>query len=799
MESLIETVNKLQDIFTTIGQDPIDLPQIVVVGSQSSGKSSVLENLVGFDFLPRGNGIVTRRPLVLQLINVPPSQDQDTDSNSSSVSPTEYAQFLHYPSKKFTDMNEVKNEIQAETERLAGKNKGIVRVPINLKIFSSKVLNLTLIDLPGLTKIPVGDQPTDIDIQIKQLVMEYISKPNSIILAVSPANVDLANSESLKVAREVDPEHKRTLGVLTKLDLMDKGTSAVDILTGRVYPLRLGFTGVVCRSQEETDSNKSIAEALVSEKQFFENHPLYRSIKQHCGSQNLAIVTKSLLASHIKEKLPEIKSKIDSLISSTEYELESFGIISETPQKNNLARLLKLITQFSTNFTNSVEGTWAELPTDQLSGGARLYYIFHQIFSAGLEKINPIVNLSDNDIRTAIRNSSGPRGSLFVPELSFQLLIKPLIKSLESPSQRCVQLAYEELLQIANSCDSNELRRFPKLHQKVMSVASELLRECVQPTSEYVESIIAVERAYINTNHPDFIGGAGALAELQRKADIKKREAAKQILRASNKYGFSSTNHRDSMNIDSDISNIYDNIPSPDLSEFEEENPDPQSKNTEKVAIDSEGSAPNQLADRFSNGLNLDRDRIELSASRQSDTPSFYKSFFANASDKLMGKNIPNPYRKSSIENKQYSSAFYNEETPLSNQLELPIANRINDPNLSGSTINHRAHFITRKLGERLSADERDELEIMLIRLLISSYFNIVKKTVMDLVPKTIMHYLVNQTCESLQNSLVESLYSESFAEDLMQEDPELLKEYNRCKSMLEIYKRSYKIISEIL
>ncbi|CAM9790656.1 unnamed protein product, partial [Laminaria digitata] len=69
MEDLIPIVNKLQDVFSAIGQSPIDLPQIVVIGSQSSGKSSVLENVVGRDFLPRGTGIVTRRPLVLQLYN----------------------------------------------------------------------------------------------------------------------------------------------------------------------------------------------------------------------------------------------------------------------------------------------------------------------------------------------------------------------------------------------------------------------------------------------------------------------------------------------------------------------------------------------------------------------------------------------------------------------------------------------------------------------------------------------------------------------------------------------------------
>ncbi|KAJ1895873.1 Dynamin- GTPase protein, partial [Kickxella alabastrina] len=283
MDKLIPTVNKLQDVFNTVGQDEIDLPQIVVVGSQSSGKSSVLENLVGRDFLPRGSGIVTRRPLVLQLVNVPRAED-----GSAKDKDLVRAQFLHLPNKVFTDMNEVRREIERETERLAGSNKGIVKTPIHLRISSPDVLSLTLVDLPGITKIPVGDQPSDIETQTRSLVFEYISKPNSIIVAISPANVDIVNSESLKFAREVDPKGSRTIGVITKIDLMDRGTNSLDILTGRVYPLRLGFVGVVNRSQEDTQSNKPISDSLKFESEFFRDHQVYRTIQQHCGTANLA-------------------------------------------------------------------------------------------------------------------------------------------------------------------------------------------------------------------------------------------------------------------------------------------------------------------------------------------------------------------------------------------------------------------------------------------------------------------------------------------------------------------------------
>lgn len=138
------------------------------------------------------------------------------------------------------------------------------------------VLNLTLIDLPGMTKVPVGDQPRDIEKQIREMILQFVKQANCLILAVSPANSDLANSDALKIAKEVDPMGVRTIGVITKLDLMDDGTDAREILENRLLPLRRGYIGVVSRSQRDIESNKNIQEALESERKFFLGHPAYR-------------------------------------------------------------------------------------------------------------------------------------------------------------------------------------------------------------------------------------------------------------------------------------------------------------------------------------------------------------------------------------------------------------------------------------------------------------------------------------------------------------------------------------------
>ena len=248
--------------------------------------------------LPRGTGIVTRRPLILQLINrTPPTHAQpngvdgingDIKSTDKEANAEEWGEFLHIPGQKFFDFNKIREEIVKETDSKTGRNAGISPAPINLRIYSPNVLTLTLVDLPGLTKVPVGDQPRDIERQIKDMVLKQIQKPNAIILAVTAANTDLANSDGLKLAREVDPEGQRTIGVLTKVDLMDEGTDVVDILAGRIIPLRLGYVPVVNRGQRDIANNRTISYALENEKNFFENHKAYRNKSSYCGTPYLA-------------------------------------------------------------------------------------------------------------------------------------------------------------------------------------------------------------------------------------------------------------------------------------------------------------------------------------------------------------------------------------------------------------------------------------------------------------------------------------------------------------------------------
>jgi dynamin 1-like protein len=518
MEQLIPIASKLQDVLGAVGQNTqLDLPQIVVVGGQSSGKSSVLEGLVGRSFLPRGTGIVTRRPLVLQLFNTShraaeedeyESEFRPTNDPTNLDSSEEWGEFLHIPGKKFHRFADIRHEIVRETDRSTGGNKGISNDPIRLKIFSPNVLALTLVDLPGMTKVPVGDQPENIEEQIHDMILEFISNPNAIILAVTAANTDVANSDALQLAKAADPYGNRTIGVLTKLDLMDPGTDASEVLNNQLIPLRKGYIGVVNRGQKDINEDLSIRDGLRKEEEFFKAHPIYgrdKDLVSKCGTNTLAKTLNVILMHHIRECLPDVKNRITAMMGDVQGELEALGNPDDGMSKNALGgTLLGLLSKFASNFASIVDGRGGELNNGtnsrnlaliELFGGARINYIFNDIFSTSLMTAGPFDGLTDDEIRTTIMNANGTRRALFVPEISFDILVRRQIARLEQPGIQCVDLVYEELQRIALQSEPKELARFPFLKERMVEVVSLLLKRCMSPTQMMVGNIVKVELA----------------------------------------------------------------------------------------------------------------------------------------------------------------------------------------------------------------------------------------------------------------------------------------------------------------
>ncbi|XP_077917967.1 dynamin-1 isoform X8 [Halichoerus grypus] len=740
MEDLIPLVNRLQDAFSAIGQNAdLDLPQIAVVGGQSAGKSSVLENFVGRDFLPRGSGIVTRRPLVLQLVNAT----------------TEYAEFLHCKGKKFTDFEEVRLEIEAETDRITGTNKGISPVPINLRVYSPHVLNLTLVDLPGMTKVPVGDQPPDIEFQIRDMLMQFVTKENCLILAVSPANSDLANSDALKVAKEVDPQGQRTIGVITKLDLMDEGTDARDVLENKLLPLRRGYIGVVNRSQKDIDGKKDITAALAAERKFFLSHPSYRHLADRMGTPYLQKVLNQQLTNHIRDTLPGLRNKLQSQLLSIEKEVEEYKNFRPDDPARKTKALLQMVQQFAVDFEKRIEGSGDQIDTYELSGGARINRIFHERFPFELVKMEFDEKELRKEISYAIKNIHGIRTGLFTPDLAFEATVKKQVQKLKEPSIKCVDMVVSELTATIRKC-SEKLQQYPRLREEMERIVTTHIREREGRTKEQVMLLIDIELAYMNTNHEDFIGFANAQ---QRSNQMNKKKASgnqDEILVI--RKGWLTINNIGIMKGGS--KEYWFVLTAENLSWYKD---DEEKEKKYMLSVDNlklrdveKGFMSSKhifaLFNTEQRNVYKDYRQLELACETQEEVDSWKASFLR--------------------------AGVYPE--------------RVGDKEKASETEENGSDSFMHSMDPQL------ERQVETIRNLVDSYMAIVNKTVRDLMPKTIMHLMINNTKEFIFSELLANLYSCGDQNTLMEESAEQAQRRDEMLRMYHALKEALSIIGDI-
>ncbi|KAG5340908.1 hypothetical protein C0989_012660 [Termitomyces sp. Mn162] len=296
---------EIRSMLLSIDQsDALKLPSIVVIGSQSSGKSSVLEAIVGHEFLPKGNNMVTRRPIELTLIHTPAEND---------TTPIEYGEFPGLGLGKITNFADIQRTL-TDLNLAVSTSEAVSNEPIDLRIYSPNVPDLTLIDLPGYVQISSMDQPESLKEKIAVLCDKYIREPN-IILAVCAADVDLANSPALRASRKVDPLGLRTIGVITKMDLVSPEQGAA-ILAGNRYPLHLGYVGVVAKSSGKGRKDSAMV-ARQGENDYFGSH---RGV--FGGSSSLMVGT-GVLRRRLMEVLESsMASSLHGITNTVQLELE---------------------------------------------------------------------------------------------------------------------------------------------------------------------------------------------------------------------------------------------------------------------------------------------------------------------------------------------------------------------------------------------------------------------------------------------------------------------------------------------
>ena len=290
------------------------IPQIAVAGDQSAGKSSVLELISGIPF-PRGTGTVTKCAIRICM--------RQCDTWSASLfrqpetgDPTEPEQV--------EDLASLGTRISEHQTALC-PNGTVSSGVIDITLEAPDVPNLTLIDLPGIVHATTTGQSESMVSQVSELVDSYLQQERTLILAVLESHRDVATQDILTRARNVDPDGRRTIGVLTKPDLVEAGNEAgvMQLLRGNECPLLHGY--YVVKGRGPSDQTQSRDEALRADSAFFESGPLAGAPSERCGVPALASKLSELLVAHIRKCLPKLADDVRTTLSSTKTELGTMG------------------------------------------------------------------------------------------------------------------------------------------------------------------------------------------------------------------------------------------------------------------------------------------------------------------------------------------------------------------------------------------------------------------------------------------------------------------------------------------
>ena len=491
LRKLINLIDQLRDCGV---EEYINLPRICSLGIQSSGKSSVIESIVGLDFLPRGEGVVTRRPLELRLNHI----------NSGEP----YAIFEEKKDMNFTDFSKIKKTIEELTDKECSSGKNISAKPIILKVYSSTCPDLTIIDLPGVTKVPVGNQPTNIEDITKSIAKTYIEDPLTIILCVISANSDISTSDGLKLAKEIDENGTRTLGVLTKLDIMDEGTNAQKTLLNKEIKLKLGYIAVKNRSKKDLDNKIPMEEALKKEKEFFETHKIYKRMPiEYFGTEALIKRLTEIYFKIIRENLPKIINAINERLLIVKQKLNDLGEPLPEEDSGKIAILWNLLNNYTEIFKKVLKDEHHNYKKKFLEdeGGFKIKQIFRNLLINFTGEYKATQNYSNEYINEALIRCEGKSIPGFPSFGAFLYLINPQLEKLRGPINESFKQVFQYLEIISRKLLGKIFSKFPKILYFISDLLDNYLNEEKNKAKYIIDSIIDSEINYMFTNDNSFI------------------------------------------------------------------------------------------------------------------------------------------------------------------------------------------------------------------------------------------------------------------------------------------------------
>ncbi|KAF9670699.1 hypothetical protein SADUNF_Sadunf13G0095800 [Salix dunnii] len=491
---VLDAVDRLRQL--QVMKEGIQLPTIVVVGDQSSGKSSVLESLACIN-LPRGDGICTRVPLIVRLKHHPFLVPEI---------------FLQYNDKTVpTDEAHIADAINLATDEIAGSGKGISDSELTLVVKKNGVPDLTLVDLPGITRVPVHGQPENIYEQIAGIIMRYISPDESVILNVLSASVDFSTCESIMMSQKVDKKGERTIAVVTKVDKSPEGL--LEKVTRNDVNIGLGYVCVRNRI-----GNESYEDARKEEAALFATHHLLSKIdKSTVGIQVLAQKLVQIQANIIAKCLPEIVGKINERFNASVSELNTMprkllsvaevmavfmGIIASS--KESLMKIL-------------VRGENYEYPNQKhMHCTARLVEMLNE-YSAELHKCSDHTkNFMVNEIEV-LQETKGIELPNILPHTAFLTILKQKVEEISKLPRDFVEKVWNYIEDVVTSVLNYHSENYPQLQLFIRRGAKKVVGKMKDRSIDWVTENVQMEKGADYTCNPGYMKECNALMAQQQK------------------------------------------------------------------------------------------------------------------------------------------------------------------------------------------------------------------------------------------------------------------------------------------
>ena len=534
---ILNMANEINGLFTETNlvesRPELLLPELVVVGTQSSGKSSVLNNIMSFDLLPVGSTMTTRTPLSIRLHQV---KSMTTDGY---VEFGEYTQEgwqvekkinIKLPVPQDNEINAIRDFIVHKTNEIAGPGMNISAKPIVINIYAATVPNLSLVDLPGLTVVACTDkgQPEDIKERIEELVSSYITNRRTIVLAVMQARSDLEADIGLGlIKKKSNLENQKIIGVITKPDLMNPDTHVGEYLTNNISKslmLTYGYYVIKNRSSKEM-KDANILKGYEIEKEYFTNHPEYRRpiYRDRIGTSNLTGNLNKILISSISEMLPSVMTEIISLESKLNKKLEDLGQELPASKEGKLQFMNKYISNFSHRFVDSIESRGNKLNTGKLIKDRFIEY------RQNLLDIRPFDDktvYNSEYYKHIISSFEGNHMSFHIPPIQILEACmadnkhRPIMK-LQGQSLICVDGICNILINLVKEISiEEEFALYPQLAAYIMTILiDEIISKSKSKTKDLINELLRNENDYIWTDNKDFVNTLSQVTKSENYTD----------------------------------------------------------------------------------------------------------------------------------------------------------------------------------------------------------------------------------------------------------------------------------------